>query len=366
MDQDKKFKCEKCGKAFKFKSIFLLHSMKCEEIILEEKEDPSKDEKFAESSRQKMKGREYSVITDDDSSAKYQCKRCEKKYNTRQLILEHHYNIHKEMKFKCEKCDKPFPFKSRWKSHIEKCDYMKKPIEIGDSGRQKMKHREYTVIIDDDSNKRFQCRRCKKNCDTRQLILEHHYHIHREKKNKCERCGKCFLFKSHLRRHMGKCNGKNIAYKIIAGANSQNFYQCMICDKKFNHEGGFHQHYKLIHRQKKFECIQCGRFFPHKFILKRHIEKCDGMKEPVQRQQMKNKEYTVIIDNDSSTKYQCRRCEKKYNTRQHILVHHHHVHKEMKLKCEKCNNLFPFKSILTSLKWLSDHKRSLACDFSLV
>ena len=39
MDEDKKFKCGKCNKAFKLKSISLLHSMKCGE-----KENNSVDE----------------------------------------------------------------------------------------------------------------------------------------------------------------------------------------------------------------------------------------------------------------------------------------------------------------------------------
>ena len=203
MDQDKKFKCDNCGKAFKFKSILLLHIMKCEEIILENKDDPSTK---TDSIRQKMKGREYFVIIDNDSSAKYQCKRCEKKYNTRQLILEHHYNIHKEMKFKCEKCDKPFPFKSRWKSHIEKCDGTKKPIQIRESSRQKMKDIEYTVILDDDSKTKYQCRRCEKKCNTRRHIVEHHYHVHKEMKLICEKCNKLFPFKSILKKHIGNCN----------------------------------------------------------------------------------------------------------------------------------------------------------------
>ena len=36
MEQEKKFRCTKCGKKFKLKSILLLHSMKCVEKCSEE------------------------------------------------------------------------------------------------------------------------------------------------------------------------------------------------------------------------------------------------------------------------------------------------------------------------------------------
>ena len=42
MDQDKKFECEKCFKAFKFKSILLLHSMRCE-IVFEKNSSTKHD-----------------------------------------------------------------------------------------------------------------------------------------------------------------------------------------------------------------------------------------------------------------------------------------------------------------------------------
>ena len=65
-----------------------------------------------QTSRNKLENKAYRVITDNDSNTRYQCLTCEKKCNTRKLIFAHHYNVHKEMKFKCKKCDKLFPFKS--------------------------------------------------------------------------------------------------------------------------------------------------------------------------------------------------------------------------------------------------------------
>lgn len=43
MEQDKKFKCEKCKKPFKLKSILLLHSMRCQKISLNSSLDKETD-----------------------------------------------------------------------------------------------------------------------------------------------------------------------------------------------------------------------------------------------------------------------------------------------------------------------------------
>ena len=68
---------------------------------------------------EKLKGEEYSIITDNDSSKKYQCKKCEKKFNKVGQINQHIYYVHREKKIKCENCDKQFPFKSLLKYHTD-------------------------------------------------------------------------------------------------------------------------------------------------------------------------------------------------------------------------------------------------------
>ena len=78
MEQDKKFKCDTCGKTFKFKSILLLHSMKCSEISLEnnDREISETETKInpqrLQQKQEKMKDNEYSVIINDDSSKNFE------------------------------------------------------------------------------------------------------------------------------------------------------------------------------------------------------------------------------------------------------------------------------------------------------
>ena len=82
MEQDKKFKCNICGKTYKLKSILLLHSMKCEEdnknnqlnkeaIDVTKKNNLQSDKEFKKVKRQAIKiskGTDYIVTTDDNAN----------------------------------------------------------------------------------------------------------------------------------------------------------------------------------------------------------------------------------------------------------------------------------------------------------
>ena len=108
MDQDKKFECEKCFKAFKFKSILLLHSMRCE-IVFEENNDSltkhynlndvsklnHKTEIKETEKRIGLEEKEYKVITDKESANKYQCKSCGGKFNKVNQFQQHYKHAQK-------------------------------------------------------------------------------------------------------------------------------------------------------------------------------------------------------------------------------------------------------------------------------
>ena len=122
--------------------------MKCKQ------KEPDEFEKAKYEPKQKLKGEEYSIITDDDSSKKYKCNKCEKKFGTIRLIHQHIHHVHKEKKNKCEKCDKKFPYKSLLKYHLEKCNGVKKQIPM-------------------EQDKKFKCDRCEKPFKLKSILLLH-------------------------------------------------------------------------------------------------------------------------------------------------------------------------------------------------
>ena len=105
-------------------------------------------------SKQKLKDKEYVIITDNGSSKKYQCKKCKKKFENVRLINQHIYHVHREKKYKCEKCDKQYPFKSLLKYHFEKCDGAKKQTQM-------------------EQDKKFKCDRCEKPFKLKSILLLH-------------------------------------------------------------------------------------------------------------------------------------------------------------------------------------------------
>ena len=65
-----------------------------------------------------------------------------------------------------------------------------------------------------------------------------------------------------------------------------------------------------------------------------------------QRGKMKDVEYKEINNENGVKKFQCIRCEKIFKTLQSVVQHIYLLHREKKLKCEKCYKMFAFKSIL--------------------
>ena len=410
MDQDKKFKCDKCGKAYKFKSILLLHSMRCDEISQENRDDPSQDMETIDTETQKnrMKDKEYTVLFEHDSSQKYHCNTCEKTFNTIKLVLQHHYNFHKEKKFKCEKCERFFPFKSIFKNHIKTCKGVRK---------QKLKDTEYVVIEDDFSCQIYKCKTCEKTFSNSNRIFKHIYQVHKERKFKCENCGKAFSYDVLLRRHKNICNGSNtptqeivkqklkdVEYSVLKDDNLGRMYQCKKCEKSFHSFHMIHQHifdvhrgkklrcehcdklfstnsrfayhkkmyhsnegltskceicdntyknpyvlrvhFNESHRERKFKCEKCNEMFPFKSSLEKHSKKCNCFRKQIQsKQTLKGFDYDVMADG-SGRIYKCQRCEKKFRNNSSIVQHVHYHHREKKIDCEKCGRMFPSKSLL--------------------
>ena len=235
MDLDKKFKCDRCGKPFKLKSILLLHSMKCEVNQEQNNQNQSKAEDQREdikSAKRLKASRKEKKVTCDKCNKSFnkktildihswncgktneiKCKICDTVFKSPVVVQVHFNQYHREKKFKCDKCDKHFAFKSLMKKHIQVCDGIKKePIER--KPKETLKDIEYKIITYENSGKVYQCKKCQKNFSDTGLVLQHIYHIHKEKKHKCKTCQKLFFFKSGLQNHIQRCNYKKREPKL--------------------------------------------------------------------------------------------------------------------------------------------------------
>ena len=326
MEQIKKFKCGNCNKPFKFKSILLLHSMKCNEIspevqknyLLDEETDNMKiRDGLRKPSRktQKLKDIEYSVTENENSGKRYQCKKCEKSFSAFYMIHRHVYNVHKKvyhenpenLRPKCKICDKVF--KNIWgmnhhlyQSHKErkfKCDKcsgmfpFKSNLEMHKCGNR-IEHFGKNYKIIDSDKKIFQCNHCSKTFKKVNCVINHFYNVHMEESNaRCKECSKVFknqklanLHFHRIHKHKFRCDNCHKTFPFssmlknhLNTCRHDRKYQCEKCERKFSTDKQIRQHIYNVHKEKKFRCSICHKKFPYISVLKRHSKTCESNKK---------------------------------------------------------------------------------------
>ncbi|XP_038193674.1 zinc finger protein 677-like isoform X1 [Arvicola amphibius] len=217
----KSYKCNECGKAFKYCSSYSKHS------IVHTGEKP------------------------------YRCKLCGKSF-TQCASLKKHQRIHTgEKPYKCEECGRSFNHCSILSQH-QRIHTGEKPYkckQCGKSFTQCASLRKHQVIHT--GEKPYRCAECGK-AFTQSSTLSEHQRIHTgEKPYKCEQCGKSFTQCSSLRKHQ----------RIHTGEKP---YKCEECGKAFNCRSSFTKHKRIHTGEKPYKCKECGKAFIHCTNLTQH------------------------------------------------------------------------------------------------
>ena len=354
--REKKFKCEKCNKMFAFKSNMERHIQICDGILRIRKANGSM--------KSRIKDVEYKEIFDEDGKKIFQCCKCEKVFEKSVLVLHHIYKIHRDKKFKCDKCNKMFAFKSDMERHAQKCDGTFR-VRITNGICNRSKEVNYKIVLENES-KSFQCNLCKEKFSSRTKFYVH-FRNHMEKKYKCEKCTKMFVYKSLQENHTKICNGimttktftkgqlKDVEYKETFDENGKKHFQCCKCEKVFEKSVLALHHIYKVHREKKFKCDKCNKMFTFKSDMNRHIQACDGMsrirkangkmkRKKITKDKIKNVEYKEIFVENGKKLFQCCKCVKVFKKMVNVIQHIYMIHREKKFKCVKCSKLFAFKA----------------------
>ena len=84
-----------------------------------------------------------------------------------------------------------------------------------------------------------------------------------QKRVRCENCNKTFS-----NQYIAKYHNEKVHLKL----KSKNVLSCSVCEKKFvGPPSRLARHMREVHAENRFECSQCGHFFPVKSSLERHL-----------------------------------------------------------------------------------------------
>ena len=217
----KSYKCNECGKAFKYCSSYRKHS------IIHTGEKPYKCKLCGKSFTQCASLKKHQRIHTGEKP--YRCEECGRSFN-HYSILGQHQRIHTgEKPYKCKQCGKSFTQCSSLQKH--------QVIHTGE--------------------KPYRCAECGKSF-TQNSTLSQHQRIHTgEKPYKCEECGKAFTQCSSLRKHQ----------RIHTGEKP---YKCEVCGRAFNCRSSFTKHKRIHTGEKPYKCKDCDKAFIHCTNLIQH------------------------------------------------------------------------------------------------
>nr|XP_050854421.1 zinc finger protein 16-like isoform X1 [Vespula vulgaris] len=194
-----------------------------------------------------------------DNRIKYNCKTCNKMYNTKSELCRHNETHREENKFYCAHCPKSFRVKSLLKQHM--CSHSGiRPYVCDICGasynrRGNMgQHRKTHFVIENGEprlvKEGIRCSICRKKVKSL-LMLKYHLAKHSGEKKAyvCTVCGKCFSTGSQLKVHQFLHTGERP-------------YTCSVCGKGFRTEAIMKQHYLALHTNDyPHECPFCDRKF---------------------------------------------------------------------------------------------------------
>ena len=190
--------------------------------------------------------------------------------------------------------------------------------------------------------------------------LEQHLLRHSGSKNlECPECGKKFSryinLYMHKKTHAGRphvCNECGQSYKSISSLKDHKNvhtgakpYHCKDCNSRFSTSGKYYRHVSKhqFGTGKPLVCAQCKKCFENKISLIRH-----------------EKRHNRVISREK--KFVCEDCGKAFATSNYLSAHRK-IHSVLKpFSCDECGMSFPMKKYLTKHKLVHLSTKPFICD----
>lgn len=210
-------------------------------------------------------------------------------------------------------------------------------------------------VLPNNTNKcdaEVKCSLCKKKFK-KAKSLKAHLKIHDEKPQQCLVCGRCFLYNSHLQRHVithkvwpdgiSETTAKSVEKDLLS-------YTCLYCDLVLSNYNQFRLHMKNHSCLKKYKCVQgqCNSFYETVESLIHH----------------------VISAHESPT-YTCHNCFEAFYYLEGLAAHFQvynntcipHDPPSQQFKCLQCDAMFKKADKLSLHLLTENHKKAcIHCD----
>ncbi|XP_070398488.1 zinc finger protein 91 [Nothobranchius furzeri] len=201
--------------------------------------------------------------------------------------------------------------------------------------------------------KLFACDLCEQKF-SREDTLNCHMSVHTgQKPFTCELCGKRFSQRTTLNRHM----------RVHTG---QRPFACELCGKRFSQKICLNRHIRVHTGQKPFACELCGQRFRRKTCLNRHIIVHTGQKPFAcdlcgQRFSHKTSLNRHVLVHTGQKPFACELCGQRFSQKtclnRHVLVHTG----QKPFACELCGQRFGLKQYLIGHMRVHTGQKPFAC-----
>lgn len=257
-ENNKPFKCSKCGKSYVTNSHLNKH------------------------------------IRDVHEATHLQCKECKIRFSTKELLKAHCEQFGHSIlwPFPCPECDRSYPNKKSLQIHqVSHKGY--KPFSCSVCPAAFNTQVSLTQHMRTHSGDRpYKCSMCGNSFLTRHLLNAHMMSHTGERPHLCDICGKGFKLAAQLRTHMEiheddkqyVCDvcGKKFKwrYNMLHHAKvhdeptdqrTPRFF-CNVCGKRYLHKSGLEYHMRTHTGERPYQCPKCGKRFRHKAHLTKHLK----------------------------------------------------------------------------------------------
>ena len=191
-----------------------------------------------------------------------------------------------DLKLKCEYCEKIFGYKKTFQNHVNR-------FHLG---------------------KAIKCELCCKEVSLNN-IKRHRETVHTEVRVKCKFCAKLFKSNDSLNSHV---KSLHLTPKV----------KCEYCEIVVN--ANYFEKHQMLHMGMKFDCEICGKSYPRKMSLSKHIE----------------------TKHSNKPKWTCELCGIQCSNQSKLRNHKAVVHPQTPIpkiwKCDLCEKSFAFKRYLNT------------------